>query len=101
MLAARLHSLAQVRAAAVGNHCSASCDPKVADSRRSLSCLQAATAAATSHLGGSRALSDLAAGAAHDKILLRGLVFHGYHGVFPEVRGATGACACLATPTPD
>ena len=23
-----------------------------------------------------------------DKILLRGLVFHGYHGVYPEVGGA-------------
>ena len=22
-----------------------------------------------------------------DRILLRGLVFHGYHGVYPEVRG--------------
>ena len=24
-----------------------------------------------------------------DKVLLRGLVFHGYHGVYPEVRSAS------------
>jgi len=41
--------------------------------------LQAAAAAAR---GGRRALSS-----AVDKVLLKGLVFHGYHGVLDEVRG--------------
>ncbi|KAL4457847.1 hypothetical protein ABPG75_012712 [Micractinium tetrahymenae] len=48
------------------------------------SALPAAVAAAAARLGGTRLLGDLAAGLPQDKIMLRGLVFHGYHGAFPE-----------------
>lgn len=38
-------------------------------------------------------------GQLHDKILLRGLVFHGYHGVLPEVCAVRwGRDAALALP---
>lgn len=68
-------------------------DSRVADSRRQPSCLQAVVAV-TSGLGSVRLFSDLAAALAQDRILLRGLVFHGYHGVYPEARRALGAWAC-------
>ena len=55
-------------------------------------CVQAAGAcptAAAAAVGRRLFGTQPAAGQPQDKILLRGLVFHGYHGVYPEVRRAS------------
>lgn len=44
-----------------------------------------AVAVGTAAAAGRRLFSSDLSGLPHDKILLRGLVFHGYHGVLPEV----------------
>lgn len=46
----------------------------------------ASQAPAAAAAAASRRLWSSDVGQPHDKILLRGLVFHGYHGVLPEVR---------------
>ena len=55
-----------------------------------------AVAAGTAAAAGRRLFSSDPSGLPHDKILLRGLVFHGYHGVLPEVgAGAVGYNTCV------
>lgn len=87
MLAARLPSLWPVRRALAAFEGGSALDvghPPTPASRTQ-ACTPAASAAAAAGTGW-RLFSDHAAGQPLDRILLRGLVFHGYHGVYPEVR---------------